>query len=157
MSELPNKADYEKQGNSDMAKTFRRKKPVLRSGLEDKVKADLEKKGITFGYETIKLNYTKDCCPACGIVTRRGTYTPDFIIERSNGIRLVVESKGYFPSTERTKMQNVKRDNPTLDIRILFQRDNPIRKGSKTLYTGWAGKNGFISAVGERIPEEWLK
>jgi hypothetical protein len=139
-----------------MARKPRFNKRILRSGLEDKVAADLKERGIAYVYEGIKLKYVKECCPHCGESVSVCTYTPDFIIERHDRIRLIVESKGYFPSSDRTKMQRVKRDNPQEDIRILFQRDQPIRKGSKTTYRTWSLNNGFDCAFGSSIPNEWI-
>ena len=129
----------------------------MRSGLEEKIKLDLEKKGIKYEYETLKFTYTKDICKNCGAIVKSGIYTPDFIIPRTSGIPLICEIKGYFDSQSRTKMQRVKRDNPDQDIRFVFQRDNFIRKGSKTKYSCWCLKNGFPYAIGETVPKEWLK
>lgn len=128
-----------------------------RSGFEQKIKKDLEGRGIKYEYETVKLRYTKLHCPHCTKVVDTGTYTPDFIIQRDTGVRLVVEGKGYLDAANRTLMQRVKRDNPSEDIRFLFQRDQPIRKGSKTSYSDWSIKNGFPFAIGTSVPEEWLK
>ena len=128
----------------------------LRSGFEDTIKADLIKKGVDFGYETIKLQYTKSCCPNCGTLFKRGTYTPDFIIQRPNGIPLVVESKGRFTASDRTKMLKVRECNKGQDIRFVFQRDNRIRKGSDTFYSGWCRQHGFLFFVGNFIPEGWI-
>ena len=79
-------------------------------------------------------------------------YIPDFVLD--NGI--IVEAKGFFPSEDRTKMLRVKRANPEADIRFVFQRDSKINKGSKTRYTDWAKKHGFIAVVGLSIPEDWF-
>lgn len=136
---------------------MRKKRVFRRSGFEDKVEANLKQRGIKYEYETIRLGYTKRTCPHCGLPAELGRYTPDFIFQRVNGIRLVVECKGYLDSTNRTLMQRVKRDNPTEDIRFLFQRDNPIRRGSATKYTQWSIKNGFPCCVGTEIPKEWLE
>ena len=133
------------------------KKSGVRSGLEDRVKKDLDKRGIKYEYESLRLYYEKLSCPKCGECIKRGFYTPDFIIQRSSGIRLVVECKGLFASADREKHKRVKRDNPTEDIRFLFQRDNPIRKGSKTRYSNWSIKNGYQYSIGESIPESWLQ
>lgn len=133
-----------------------RKTTTQRSSFEAQIKDNLEKRKIKHGYETIRLTYTKHECPHCGKVVTTGTYTPDFIIERSSGIRLICEGKGYFDSEDRRKMQLVKRDNPNEDIRFLFQRDQPIRRGSKTTYSKWCLKNGFDYAIGIELPEEWL-
>ena len=136
---------------------MRKKRAIRRSGFEDKVEANLKQRGIQYEYEKHKLKYTKVVCPHCGRDASTGSYTPDFVFARPSGVRLVVECKGYLDSPTRTLMERVKRDNPTEDIRFLFQRDNPIRKGSKTRYTEWALKKGFPSAVGIEVPSDWLK
>jgi hypothetical protein len=132
------------------------KKIFRRSGFEDKVEANLKARGVNYTYESSKLCYTKLVCPHCNEVVSRGTYTPDFFIERCSRVRLVVECKGYLDSPTRTLMQRVKRDNPTEDIRFVFQRDNLIRRGSKTSYLTWAHKNGFPAIVGTEIPSSWI-
>jgi hypothetical protein len=99
--------------------------------------------GIEFEYETVRLPYT---------ITKYKKYTPDFIFP--NGLHL--EAKGRFTAESRDKMLAVKEAHPHINLRILFQRDQPIRKGSKTLYSMWAVKNGFPYAIGEKIPEDWL-
>lgn len=126
----------------------------VRSGFEARIKKDLEQRGINFGYETIKLKYFSKPCPHCGRSTSTRTYTPDFILH--GRLPIVVEAKGRFTSADRTKMRDVKRDNPAIDIRFLFQRDQVIRAGSKTRYTTWAQAHGFPYAVGESIPQEWI-
>lgn len=128
-----------------------------RSGYEDRIKKNLTSRGIKYEYESIKLGYIKVECPCCGTPVKLGTYTPDFIFKRSSGLRLVVEAKGRFTSADRTKMLQVMRNNPKEDIRFIFQRDQPIRKGSATMYSSWSIKNGFVFTVGEVIPDEWLK
>jgi len=128
----------------------------VRSGLEERVRHDLDRRGIPYGYETIKLKYVKKTCPGCGEVVDSGTYTPDFIFERAPRVRLVVEAKGRFTSSDRTKMLAVRMSNPGEDIRFLFQRDQCLRKGSTTRYSGWAVKHGFPYHIGEVIPDEWL-
>ena len=136
---------------------WNRKRSKFRSGFEDKVAKDLTERNIPYEFETVRLQYTKLSCPHCGGIADTGTYTPDFIFQRASRVRLILECKGYFDSTDRNKLQRVKRDNPKEDIRLLFQRDQPIRKGSKTLYSGWAIKNGFPWATGTSVPDEWLK
>lgn len=81
-------------------------------------------------------------------------YIPDF--DLGNGV--LVECKGYFDSRSRGKMVRVKRQNPSLDIRFLFQRaNNRITKSSNSMmYWEWAEKHGFPWAEGDRIPEEWF-
>jgi hypothetical protein len=80
------------------------------------------------------------------------TYTPDFILP--NGV--IVECKGRLTVHDRTKHKRIKEQHPNLDIRFVFQYNNPITKGSKTRYTDWAEKNGFMWAM-LTIPPEWAK
>ena len=124
------------------------RKSGFRSGLEKRVKDDLEKRKVKFGYEDTILTYT--------LPETKHKYTPDFTIY-SNGKVLFIESKGYLDSSARRKMVAVKLEHPDKDIRILFQRDQPIRKGAKTTYGQWATKAGFIFAFGDKVPQEWLE
>lgn len=130
------------------------KRNNVRSGLEKSIKEELERKGVNFGYENIKLRYAKLSCKSCGECVEYGTYTPDFTFQRS-GRTLFVEIKGRFTSQDRTKMRLVRKAYPEHDIRIVFQRNHPLRKGSTTHYTDWAAKVGFPCIVGNSIPEEW--
>lgn len=114
-----------------------------RSGLEDVISEDLKKRGVDFGYETVKIKWQ---------LIESKTYTPDFILP--NGI--IIESKGRFVLDDRKKHLKVREQNPDLDIRFVFSNSrNKIRKGSKTTYAMWCEKNNFLYAD-KRIPDEWL-
>jgi hypothetical protein len=116
----------------------------FRSGLEERVAEQLDKAGIDYTYEQVKLNYIK---PAS-----KHVYTPDFVL--SNGI--VIETKGRFLLADRQKHILVKKHNPTLDIRFVFSNSNArISKTSTTTYAQWCIKNGFKYAD-KMIPKEWL-
>ena len=116
----------------------------FRSGLEERIAEQLDKAGVEYTYEKLKLNYIK---PAS-----KHVYTPDFVL--SNGI--IVETKGRFLLSDRQKHILVKRNNPTLDIRFVFSNSNArISKASRTTYAEWCIKNGFKYAD-KTIPEEWL-
>ena len=78
-------------------------------------------------------------------------YLPDFVLH--NGI--IVEAKGRFTGTDRSKHLLIKKQHPDLDIRLVFMIDQPIVKGSKTLYSAWCDKHGFQYAIGD-IPQEWI-
>jgi Phage endonuclease I len=81
-------------------------------------------------------------------------YIPDF--DLGNGV--LVECKGYFDSRSRGKMARVKKQNPSLDIRFLFQRaNNRISKSPNSMtYAQWANKHGFPWAEGDCVPEDWF-
>jgi hypothetical protein len=116
----------------------------FRSGLEERVAEQLDKAGIEYTYEQVKLNYIK---PAS-----KHVYTPDFVL--SNGI--VIETKGRFLLADRQKHILVKKHNPTLDIRFVFSNSNArISKASTTTYAQWCKKNGF-QYTDKTIPEEWF-
>lgn len=116
----------------------------FRSGLEEKIAADLTEKGIEFAYEQLKVPFVKPPKPS--------KYTPDF--ELPNGI--IVESKGRFLTEDRQKQLMVKSQHPDLDIRFVFSNSKArITKRSATTYAHWCEKNGFQYAD-KTIPEEWL-
>ena len=114
-----------------------------RSGLEERVAKELREAGVDFGYECLKIDYRVE-------ETRR--YTPDFLLP--NGI--IVETKGRFVASDRKKHLLIKRQDPFLDIRFVFQNSrSKINKGSNTSYADWCDKHGFLYAD-KHIPQEWL-
>lgn len=66
-----------------------------------------------------------------------------------------MECKGRLTVHDRTKHVLIAEQHPDLDIRFVFQYNNPITKGSKTKYTDWAEKHGFKWAM-HYIPKEWF-
>lgn len=115
-----------------------------RSGLEQKVGAYLDERGVAFSFEETTLPYSVPARPA--------RYTPDFILP--NGI--IIETKGRWVTADRQKMALVKEQHPDLDIRMVFSRaSNRISKTSKTTYAMWCKKHGFPFAD-KFPPEAWL-
>ncbi len=115
----------------------------LKGGFEPKVLAMLEKvAGVTIQYEPDKFKY----------VTTH-IYTPDFKVTLPSGKEFYLESKGYFKYEDRSKMVAMKAQYPDLDIRMLFQRDNKLGKGT---YSSWCEKNNIKSAIGEP-PDDWFE
>ena len=116
-----------------------------RSGFEHKVADQLNEQKIKFEYETTVIDYIKP--------QTEHTYTIDFTLP--NGI--LVETKGRWVAEDRKKHLLIKKQNPELDIRIVFMSGKTkIRKGSKTTYGDWCDKNG-IQWAEKNIPESWLK
>lgn len=117
-----------------------------RSGLERKIALSLQARGISFSYESEKLDFR---------IERTAKYLPDFILQGPNG-KIYVEAKGYLTSADRSKMVRVKKSNPQADIRFVFGKSsNRLNKKSPTTYADWATKNGFPWAEKE-IPDEWI-
>ena len=121
-------------------------KARYRSRLEERIADQLDEAGVKFEYENRKVKYT--------VPARHATYTPDFDLKK-----FLIEAKGYFRSaSDRQKLVLVRKDNPDIDLRLVFQKaNNPIYKGSPTTYAKWAEDHGFKWADGGVIPDEWLK
>lgn len=95
-------------------------------------------------YEADKLDYVA-----------KHTYTPDFTITLPNGKKRFIETKGYLRPTDIIKLKAVKASNPDIDLRLVFFKDNKLKANSRTKYSDWAYKNGFMFAIGN-VPKGWL-
>lgn len=93
-------------------------------------------------YEPIRLRYQGK---------PRG-YVPDVVLP--NGI--VVEIKGWFTPSDRSKMLAVKAQFSYLDLRLVLASPNQkLGSGSKTTQAAWCEKYGFPWAAGD-VPSTWL-
>ncbi len=132
----------------------------FRSKFEKKVADELTKYKVPFLYEARKIHYqypvTCNPCSQCGntvhFVTR--VYTPDFLV---NNEKTILEPKGRLTAKERRKFEWILKSNPTIDLRLIFQRDNRIRPKSFVYYSDWAKKNNFTYIVGDKLPTNWIK
>lgn len=116
-----------------------------RSGLEEKLAAQLQDQGLPVHFEAMTISYA--------VPERKARYTPDFPF-KWNGI--IIESKGKFETADRQKHILVKDQHPDLDIRFVFSRSSsPIRKGSPTTYADWCIRYGFKFAD-KLIPQAWI-
>ena len=106
------------------------------------IAALLEQLGVSYLYESEKLSYTIE-----------HNYTPDFVLPNYK----YLEAKGYWAPADRRKILAVKRDNPGIDIRMVFQSPyNTISKKSKTTYAKWCEKHDIPWTSYKDIPIEWL-
>ena len=118
------------------------KPPNFRSKLEENIANLLEGLGVLYEYESKKLSYTIS-----------HNYIPDFRL--SNNVYL--EIKGYWDPEDRRKCLAVKRDNPDIDLRMVFQSPyNTITKKSKTTYAKWCEKHHILWTSNKDIPLDWL-
>jgi len=102
-----------------------------RSGLEATIVKLMDSKSIEYKYEPRE--------HLCKYEVRESkSYLPDIVIGDK-----IFEIKGWFTLADRKKMKLVIEQNPDKDITMVFQRDNPIRKGSKTRYSDWCNKNNI--------------
>lgn len=119
----------------------------FRSGLEDKVAAELRAKGVEVVYEdpSAVIRYERP--------SKASRYTPDFVLP--NGI--IVETKGRFVTEDRQKHKLIKEQHPDKDIRFVFSNSRQrISKTSQTTYAMWCEKYGFQYAD-KSIPDAWLR
>lgn len=116
----------------------------FRSGLEEKIAAQLKLAGINPCYESRKLPYR---------VEKTHNYTPDFPVTKS----LIIETKGRFQTADRMKMLKIKTQYPDIEFRFVFTNSKArISKASQTTYARWCEKNGFKYAD-KLIPTEWIE
>jgi hypothetical protein len=136
------------------------------SGFEKKVIEDLLEKRVPFAYEPdsleIKLPLRGGHCLKCSgtgkDLYKAGVYTVDIRLEASFPKPRYVECKGKMTSFERTRLKALYAAwGDKFDLYLLLQRDNYLNKGSKTRYSQFAESVGFVTHVGDRIPDEWLK
>ena len=115
-----------------------------RSGLELTISDSLKEQGVSFEYESMKIEWED-------LAYR--TYTPDFVLD--NGI--IIESKGMFTAADRRKHLAISKQHPELDIRFVFENSRrKLRKGAKSTYAEWCIKYGF-RYYDRIIPEDWIK
>lgn len=116
-----------------------------RSGLEERVAAQLAAAQVEATYEAHSIHFTPP--------VKRRRYTPDFVLP--NGI--IIETKGRFLTADRQKHKDIQAEHPGLDIRFVFSRAAArLSKTSKTTYADWCERYGFLWAEGS-IPETWLR
>ena len=114
----------------------------FRSQLEERIADPLQELGVSYEYESTRVPYTI-----------QHFYNPDFILP--NYVHL--EAKGYWTSQDRRKILAVKKENPDLDLRMVFQAPyNKISKKSKTTYAQWCEKHDIPWCAFHTIPIDWL-
>tara|TARA_R100000781_G_scaffold7624_1_gene7288 strand:- start:688 stop:1059 length:372 start_codon:yes stop_codon:yes gene_type:complete len=114
----------------------------FRSKLEENIANLLDGLGVSYGYESEKLDYTIE-----------HNYTPDFVLPNYT----YLEAKGYWSPADRRKILSVKKDNPDIDLRMVFQSPyNKISKKSKTTYAQWCEKHDIPWSSYQNIPIDWL-
>lgn len=129
---------------------------LYRSGLEEKTAKDLDSRGISYTFESIKIPYV--------IPASNHKYTPDFLVTTKSGKTIIIETKGIWSYEDRCKHLLIKEQHPELDIRFVFDRSKSrISKGSKTTYAdicNGLGRGKFKGVTwlfaDKKIPEEWL-
>lgn len=114
---------------------------VYRSGYEASVARDLAERGLEADYEAETVWYTT---PHFSRV--------DWRIRTASGRTVLVETKGYFPPEDRTKVARIVESNPDLDYRLLFQTGS----GGAKIGPAWCRKRGIKFAIG-MIPDAWYE
>lgn len=121
-----------------------------RSWFEVDIAIDALKNGVAFDYEKEHILWREP--------EKMRKYKPDFFVRRKkDNSLLIVEAKGRWTADDRKKMCFVTEQNPDLDIRLLFERDNTLSKSKRSKkYSEWCDWKGLKYAIGRKIPKEWL-
>ena len=119
-----------------------KKTSKFRSTLERRIATHLMTLGVSYEYESEKISY---------VIQHH--YTPDFVLPN----HVYLEAKGYWAPEDRRKVLAVKKDNPDMDLRMVFQAPyNTISKRSKTTYAQWCEKHEIPWTHFHDIPLDWL-
>ena len=78
-------------------------------------------------------------------------YTPDWTLGRGKD-PIYLEAKGKFDYIERRKVLAVINNNPGIDLRMIFMRNNRLNKRSETTYGAWCDKHGIRWSVFPELP-----
>ena len=114
----------------------------FKSKLEERLATLFATLGVKYEYESEKICYTI-----------QHHYCPDFILPN----HVYLEAKGYWAPADRRKILAVKKDNPDMDLRMVFKAPyNKISKKSKTTYAQWCDNLGIPWTSFHEIPLEWL-
>ena len=127
----------------DTYNKLKEKKDIkFRSGLEEKVANLLTGLGVSYEYESKRIPY---------VIQHH--YTPDFVLPN----HVVLECKGYWDPADRRKIKTIVKDNPDIDLRMVFQSPfNTISRKSKTTYAQWCDNLGIPWTSFHNIPLDWL-
>jgi hypothetical protein len=130
----------------------------FRSNFERKVAEGLTAANIEWKYEASTIPFYSSVrggkCNACQSkdVAKKRRYLADFTVGTVH-----LEAKGKLDSPGRTKLMDIKRSNPGIDLRLIFMRDNKLKRDSINTYSTWATINGFKWCIGPEIPINWKK
>ena len=121
---------------------MKKKTSKYRSKLEEQVAELFDTLGVIYEYESVKVPYVI-----------QHNYCPDFVLPN----HVHIEAKGYWDAKDRRKILAVKKENPDLDLRMVFQAPyNTISKKSKTTYAKWCEKHDIPWTSYHDIPIDWL-
>jgi len=121
---------------------MKKKTSKYRSKLEEQVAELFDTLGVIYEYESVKVPYVI-----------QHNYCPDFVLPN----HVHIETKGYWDAKDRRKILAVKKENPDLDLRMVFQAPyNTISKKSKTTYAKWCEKHDIPWTSYHDIPIDWL-
>ena len=102
--------------------------PLKMTKPTSKFKSKLEERLVTL-FSTLGVKYEYESEKICYTIQHH--YCPDFVLPN----HVYLEAKGYWSPADRRKILAVKKDNPDMDLRMVFQSPyNTISKKSKNTY-----------------------
>jgi hypothetical protein len=96
--------------------------------------AALNSNSVPFKYEDDQFTYQYD----------PQKYTVDFTIKKADRSKTYFEYKGKLDGATRKKLRAIKKSNPDVDLRLVFEKpNNKLYRGAKMRYWEWAERHGF--------------
>jgi hypothetical protein len=131
------------------------------SDYERAIIDDLIDRGVSYEYETARLDYTTPVtngrCEACGEQSKRVVQRRYRTLDITLGNGIIVEVKGKFQPSIRGFMRELIKQHQDRDIRFMFMTDGWQTKAHKRTYMDWARAQGIQAAVGDPRQESHLK
>lgn len=117
---------------------------AYKSNLEKEFVKYLEKKKLDINYE-------------CKVLYYKDKYIPDFRFKKLDGTWMYIECKGYHYNFKGAlkKLKLIKKHNPDLDLRIMWQ-SGTIKTSPTMTVEDWSTKYKFKYTIGPKLPKEWL-
>lgn len=102
----------------------------------------MRKAGVQAGYEVDRIEFTTTT-----------HYLPDWKLRKN----FYIETKGYFSSSNRSRLLDFKRQHPEITVCLVFQNaQNKLYAKSKTTYAQWCDKHDFPWAdIDDGLPIHW--
>jgi predicted nuclease of restriction endonuclease-like RecB superfamily len=142
-----------------MRRSFNHEGIEYSSLFEMEFAKDLIRRKIEFEYESYKLEYLLKVrggkCLDCASkdVVEKHIYWPDFYLPKQG---IFVETKGKFSPKDRNKILAVIKNNPGIDLRLIFMRDNWTTRTHNAKYSDWCKKNNVEYSF-VFLPDVWAK
>ena len=120
----------------------------LKGGLEPRVYDTL----LAFKGRDYKISYESEVIK----YFIEGNYLPDWVLETKDGRTIFIEVKGYFRPNDLKKMDAVKKSNPDLNLKMVFEKNNRLPKAKVKRDSDWCEERNVPWILLKDITKEWI-